>query len=197
MHFKTALFLFLASSVLLANCFNFEQPITKLVRKTIALKKNSVATKWAKLRGDIIWSAGRQVVKQPILKVLNRVREPMLTRNKENTEVKVKRIKSPHYFDLQKVSVEVDATFFLTIEWVEVWAYKILKGTPKKPLKVLVSYEKISGTTYIDHKCGQVQLTAVNPGSTDVYLYEEIDASHWDEEDAVKSHIGTIGNLKK
>ena len=99
-----------------ASCFDFNQPISKLRREPIALNKSGAVTKKGKVDEKIDWTAAREIVDIPIQKVLNHFLNPQVMRNKENTSVKKVPIESKHYYDLRKIEVTVDATFFMNIE---------------------------------------------------------------------------------
>jgi hypothetical protein len=48
------------------------------------------------------------------------------------------------------------------------------------------------------HLCGSILLTAINSNTTDVYLYEEIDAlGKRSPKDTVEGHLGTLATLRK
>lgn len=193
---RVAVFLCLWSVAVYGSCFDFSKPVKKLMRPAIALGKGKPTTDWGNIQGGFIWSAAREVVATPIEKVLKLCLDPMMTRNKENTELKVEKKTTTHFFEIHTIQIEVDVTFFFSLEWEEVWGYELLKGTRKKPQKVLISYAKTNGTSYLEKKCGHILLNKVSPTKTDVFLFEEIKASRWDEVKAIASHIGTMKNLK-
>ena len=72
----------------------------------------------------------------------------------------------------------------------------VLAGTPAKPERLVVSYEKIEGTSHIEHLCGSMVLRKLGAGSTDVYLYEEAKATQRSPEDTLNGMRGTLEALR-
>lgn len=179
-------------------CFDFTKPVTKLQRERLPQVTEGLAMAKGTLpNSKIIWSAARDDVNKSAVEMLKIFLDPLVTKNREKTEIELTQIKSPHFIDLRKIAVDVRITFFMSLNWVEQWGYSLLKGTRDNPEQVLISYEKIDGTEYIEHKCGQVFLEKKGPETTDVYIYEETNAVRWDLEKAQDSQRGTFATISK
>jgi hypothetical protein len=178
------------------DCFDFAQPITKPMVEPIKISGKGEIVVLKKLPSGALATSGRGIINKPIKTILTKFLDPMTTRSPEKTKLELKQIPSPHFFKLEKVSVSVKVIPLLTIDWEELWAYALVKGTLEKPSTVLITYEKIDGTAHLKYKCGNIMMTQVSPTSTDVYLYEEVDATRWDEEKAINHFKSTFATLK-
>jgi hypothetical protein len=103
----------------------------------------------------------------------------------------------PNFLLKQVVHNEVDPFPFVTVKWSEEWAFSLLEGTASEPKKILISYEKIDGTTHIKHLCGNILITADSDSSkSHVFLYEEAEATGRSQEDTVKGLKGTLEAIR-
>ena len=96
------------------------------------------------------------------------------------------------------VTVRIRALFFkLKLQWTEAWGYSLVEGTPDAPLKIVIAYQKIAGTSHIDQQCGSYVLWARDAATTDLALYEEVKADRRSAEDTRDMHKGILGTLRK
>lgn len=103
----------------------------------------------------------------------------------------------PNFLLKQIVHNEVDPFPFVTVKWTDEWAFSLLAGTFGDPKKILISYEKIEGTTHIKHLCGNILITADSGSSkSHVFLYEEAEATGRSQEDTVKGLKGTLDSIR-
>ncbi len=181
-----------------SQCFDFSRPILQAriavpeqltYDKSTQNKSNSHFGK-TKDRQDFAWVAA--MVDRPILPLLDELLNPLTIRNGKDTEVSIQDDPSPHFFRRFKETVILKPTFFLTLEWKEIWATSLLKGTPTAPESFLVSYEKLEGTSHVKHLCGNILLNKVAPNTTRVFLYQELDATRRDAKDILNDLNGTI-----
>jgi hypothetical protein len=102
----------------------------------------------------------------------------------------------PHYLLRQKVHFEINPFPFVTIDWDEQWAFTLLDGTSEKPTKVLISYEKVDGTSHIKHLCGDILITQLTPETSHVLFYEEVQATNQSQGDTVSGLKGKLKSLQ-
>lgn len=170
-----------------ATCFNFENKLTEPLNPPLVLKGRADASSTGSKKNGVQWGAVRAIVKRPIRELLKKFEDPYLTKNPKNTVITKKVMKSPHYLWIRKMHLEVKPVFFVTVEWDEQWAVAVREGKEAEPKSFIVYYQKIAGTSHIDHLCGNIVVTTTDEGSSDVYLYEEVKSSHWSGEDAAKN----------
>jgi hypothetical protein len=145
----------------------------------------------------IAWASLQGVVHAPLSNVLQRLQDPMTTRDPGSTEVKVTSVPEPGALLKQSIRVVVKPVFFLTIEWVEAWTFVILEGSAADPKKILISYQKTAGTSHIRRFCGSILLQKVNPNLTGISHHEEIIADRRSPGDVANGMIGTLRTLRK
>jgi len=121
----------------------------------------------------------------------------MTTRDREITEVEMSRIEVKGAIQKQHLKIKVKPIFFLTLEWEEDWLYTIKKGKPGKMESVVISYQKTTGTSHIEHFCGNILIQRINPGITGVFLTEEIKADRRSAEDVYRGLMGTLQILRQ
>ena len=181
------------ASPTVSQCFDFSRPILQAriaVPETLTHEKSSSNFGKTKDRQDFAWVAA--TVDRPILPLLDDLLNPFTIRNGKDTEVKIQDDPSPHFFRRFTETVILKPTFFLTLEWKEIWATSLLKGKPTAPESFLVSYEKAEGTKHVKHLCGNILLDKVALNTTRVFLYQELDATRRDAKDILNDLNGTI-----
>jgi len=82
------------------------------------------------------------------------------------------------------------------VPWTEEWAYSLAEGTPAAPRRIVVSYQKVAGTTHIKRECGSYVLEARDDGTTDLAMYEEVKADRRSARDTRDMHQGIVRNLR-
>jgi uncharacterized protein YndB with AHSA1/START domain len=65
----------------------------------------------------------------------------------------------------------------ITVSWDEDWRYGTVVGTPEAPELALVRYQKVYGTVYIDLLEGELEVTPVDDGTTELAMIEHVKAS--------------------
>lgn len=168
-------------------CFNFDKPRTEPLQPPMEVKTEKDMTSSGNGKEGIEWGAVRGVVKRPITELLKMFEDPYLTKNRKNTTITKKIMRSPHYLWIRKMHLEVKPVFFVTVEWDEQWAVALRQGTLASPQSFIVYYQKVAGTSHLEHLCGNIMVNAIDPSTSAVYLYEEVKASHWTREDAIKN----------
>ena len=88
-----------------------------------------------------------------------------------------------------------DAGFFqnFTIDWI----HKDLDGPADAPTKILITYNKVKGTSYISFWEGSIELQALTPTVTSVRMTNEISAAQTGPEEAAKAVKDMITRLRK
>jgi hypothetical protein len=172
-----------------AKCFDFSKKITSPLKDTKAPASGKTGE-------GITWAAVEGTVEKPISQVLKLLLDHNTTKSPSVDEMTVEENKDSPHFANHFVKFMVK-TFIFKVSWTEQWAYEILAGSPEKPAKTLITYEKIDGTHYIPHLCGSVVLRKLSERSTGVYQYEEAKAERRSVEDTVKGLEGTLATLRK
>lgn len=179
-------------------CFDFSSPIKATLKKPVQSKPKGDVTDSGELSSPKkgLWGLARGPVNFPIQKVYQQLLNHYTIKDGSRAKLKVYPQERTGYQDYHVVMVKL-ATPLMDVDWEEEWGYVIAEGTEADPKKVIISYQKTNGTKYMPHLCGSIMLTATNPNTTDVYLYEEINAlgkrSH---KDTVKGHLGTLTTLR-
>ncbi|MBU6155176.1 MAG: hypothetical protein KGP28_12805, partial [Bdellovibrionales bacterium] len=100
------------------------------------------------------WASAAGRVNQSVSLILEKLLDPMTTRDRETTRVEMERQTVKGAIEKQHIKVRVKPIFFITLEWEEDWLYTIKKGKPGRMESVVISYQKTGGTSHIQHFCG-------------------------------------------
>ena len=180
-------------------CFDLKSPIKSPLRTPIPFHPGKDTFESGKLEKPKkgLWGSARGEVKFSIKKVYDLLLDHYIIKSPDRIKLRVYPQDRIGYQDFHLVMVTLP-TPIIDIKWEEEWGYVITQGTEDIPQSVVISYQKSSGTSYVPHLCGSIVLNSLSPTSTDVYLYEEINAlgkrSH---EDTIKGHLGTLETLRK
>lgn len=101
---------------------------------------------------------------------------------------------SPHVVLLFNVHYEVDD--FITVKWDMSWSHSLQRGTSTKPEKILITYAKYNGTSYIEYWEGSIFISQVTPEVTSLFMQNQIDASRTSVEDAVATVAEVFHKLR-
>jgi len=179
-------------------CFDFNNPIKEPLRNPPAArsKKDIGDSGNLPLKGGV-WGYARGQVNYPIESIYQKLLDHYTIKDPKRAKLKVYPQDRPGFRDFHVVMVKAILPA-IDIHWEEDWGYVVTEGTEAAPKKIVISYQKTNGTEYMPHLCGSIVLNAVDSKSTDVYLYEEVNAfgkrSH---KDTVHGHFGTLSTLRK
>jgi len=179
-------------------CFNFSTPITQPMHPVLRQARSGADTSASgQLRqyADTYWGAAQGTVKKPLHDVFALILDHNTTKGSKVDKMDVDKTQDPLLLARHLVHFEVHPFLFINVEWNEDWAYSLIEGTKDAPSAVLASYQKIEGTSYIRHLCGNILLRKNDEG-TDVFLYEETQAKSRSQEDVVNGLIGTLKTLR-
>jgi hypothetical protein len=180
-----------------SRCFNFSAPITQVLHPERISKVPAVSGKIkSKDNDDLFWATVQGDVPASVKMLYTFLSDRNSTKSSRVDKMKVATEQDPQYLLKQKTEYEVDPFPFVTVKWTEEWGFSLLKGTPANPLQVLVSYEKIEGTSHIKHLCGNILLKSDSEGGTHVLLYEEAQATGRSQEDTLNGLKGTLKQLR-
>ena len=143
------------------------------------------------------WAKSEGVIEKPISTVLKLLLNPMTTRDPEITKLTVSEIKVPGALHKDLIHVRVKPIFFLTLEWDEEWLYTLKAGTPETPKSVVIAYQKINGTSHIEHFCGTILLERISEARTGISQVEEIKADRRSPKDVYQGLLGTLRTLRE
>jgi hypothetical protein len=181
-------------------CFDVRRGIRAPLKPPIALLGDGDNSRYGTYRDGTDWASARAVVRMPIGRVLAKLRDHRNLKDMRKTRLVVHHFQEPSYLDLRHVEVEVVVRALLlkrTIRWTEEWAYRLVEGTQESPALVLANYQKIAGTSHIQHQCGSYSVRPFGPDATDLALYEEVRATRRSAEDTRNMHRGILRNLRE
>lgn len=170
-------------------CFDYSKKLMEPLKQPLTLKSNGGDASLSGMKNGVQTGEVRGVVKMPTWQILKLFEDPYLTKNRKNTVITKTVTKSPHYLWIRTMHLNVRPVFLVSVEWDEQWAVSLRQGTPDAPQSFIVYYQKIAGTSHVDRLCGNILVTAIDGQSSDVYLYEEVQSSHWSGEDAVRNFL--------
>jgi len=185
-------------------CFDFSSRIDHVLRPDLTAQRSGSQGVLAPDSGKpttnekdgIFWGVVTGDVHLPVRNVYFLLSDHNTTKSSRVEKMGVTEEMDPHYLLRQKVHFEIDPFPFVTVDWDEEWAYALLEGTSEKPTKVLISYEKVDGTSHIKHLCGSILITQINPQSSEVLFYEEVQATNQSQGDTVSGLKGKLKNLQ-
>ncbi len=141
------------------------------------------------------WGAVAALVPVPVARVLQDLRRHDSTKTSDIAEFKIRPLPAQGLLERHEAAFTVKPFLFITVEWVERWGFALVQGTPAAPQKVVASYEKVEGTSHIKHLCGSIVIQARDAAHTEIFLFEEADASRRSPEDTLKGLKDTVRAL--
>jgi hypothetical protein len=180
-------------------CFDFTQKIVEPLRPPIPRIEGRDNSTFGTYPSGIDWASARAVVKMPISAVYAKLLDHRNVKDMKKTTLSTTELERPGYLAFHHVDIVVlvRALFVkMKVPWTEEWAYALAEGTPDAPHKIVVSYQKIRGTTHIKHECGSYVLQALDDATTDLSLYEEVKADGRNAEDTRNMHAGILRGLR-
>lgn len=126
--------------------------------------------------------------------LIERLSDPFSIKDPKTQKVTVKLAekdpKQPSLERFESRTIGMNPVFFVHIEWIEEWFFDRL--TPKK---MLISYQKRSGTSHMRHFCGNILIEELGPSMARLSMYEELDADYRKAADVLSSVQGTAKNV--
>jgi hypothetical protein len=179
------------------NCFDFSKTSTHLLKtaptKFVAGTDPSDSGTDAK---ENDWGSVSGVVNKPIAELYQKLLDPKTIRNGDNTKVEVVPTDTKDFLKKFIEKIVIKPVFFVTINWSEEWGFALKDGTAEKPHSIVISYQKVEGTSHIKHLCGNILLESLTPASTGVFLYEEVQADRRSSTDVLNGITGTLRTLR-
>ena len=174
-------------------CFDLSKKITKPLLENISFKKNEEGH--PSYEKDTI-GATEGTVSKSISSIYKLLIDHNTTKSSSVDEMSVEEKQDANNLARHLVKFKVFPFPFVTIEWTEDWAYTLLEGTKEAPIKILITYQKIEGTSHIGKLCGSIVLKKVSENETHLTLIEDAKASRRDSKDTVEGLVGTIKTLR-
>jgi hypothetical protein len=145
---------------------------------------------------DLFWAAVQGDTSRTIPDLLHDLMTHETTKGGRISEMKISLVPDSNFLVRQVVRFRVNPFPFVTVEWTEDWAVSLLAGDAKKPEKVLITYEKVSGTSHIRHLCGQFELAREADGKTRIQIYEEAAATGRSQQDTLSGIATSLRKLQ-
>ena len=180
-------------------CFDLRGTVVEPLSPPIPLVPGHDSHVFGTHASGVGWAAGRAVLDVPIESVLTRLLDHRNVKDMTKTTLTTTVVDRPGYmaFHLVDVVVKLRALFLkMSVPWTEAWAFSLVEGTPQAPRRIVVSYQKVAGTSHIKRQCGSYVLQARDDGTTDLSLYEEVKADRRKAEDTRNMHRGILRNLR-
>lgn len=180
-------------------CFDLGVPVTEPLHSPIPLLEGRDNTAFGTYPDGIDWAAARGVIREPIEVVYARLLDHRNVKDMTRTKLETQVLQRPGLLEYHVVSiaVTVNVVFFKkTIAWSEEWGFSLAQGTPERPERIVASYQKLEGTSYLKHECGNYVLQRQPDGFTDISLYEEVKATRRSARDTLSMHLGNLRKLR-
>jgi hypothetical protein len=134
--------------------------------------------------GDVHVGHARGYIAAPIVALWEQLKQPEFHLETEQTDDQRIRfdVDPQHPFSFE-IHYTVRPFPLVTVEWDERWLFDILEGSAELPTRASVRYKKVSGTSHIRVLEGQIVLTAVAPGVTEIAMVKRLDADRTDAGD--------------
>jgi hypothetical protein len=182
-----------------ALCFDFGRKVVEPLAPRIAMLDGRDHHVFGTLASGVDWASGRVVLDMPIEEAYARLLDHRNVKDMKKTTLRTTVVERPDYLAFHLVEVVVRLRFLLLsreVPWTEEWAYSLAEGTPAVPRRIVVSYQKVAGTTHIKRECGSYVLEARDDGTTDLAMYEEVKADRRSAQDTSDMHRGIVRNLR-
>lgn len=177
-------------------CFDFSKPVNEPLSRPIPLLKGEDNFESGLKPFDVHWSAARATVPLSVKQISDWLLDHTHWKDTSKTKLTLEKEPSPHFFELHRLKVDANVFAFIWIDWVEMWAYRVVKGTVKNPQTLLVSYQKTEGTGHITRLCGSVFVKSLGPKKSDVFLYEEAKANRYESDNIRSLHVANLFHLR-
>lgn len=176
-----------------ALCFDFSTKVVTPLKQIARLDKDNVE-KGTVAGRNVVWASVRGEVPHPIEKVFEKILHHETVCDKKTKEAVVARLPAGEYLVRTRVSLLVQS-FLFKIPWDEEWVYALAAGTPDKPDKIVISYQKVAGSSHIQRFCGNIVLERTAKG-TDVTQYQEARFTRNSSQGMVESLTTILGRLR-
>jgi hypothetical protein len=180
-------------------CFDFRQKVVEPLSPRIPLLDGRDNHVFGTYPTGINWAAARVILEMPVEETYARLLDHRNVKDMKKTTLTTTVLDRPDYIAFHRVDVVVRLRFLMLkkdLPWTEEWAYSLTEGTERAPRQIVVSYQKVAGTTHIKRQCGSYVLEARDGATTDLSLYEEIKAARRSARDTRDMHRGIIRNLR-
>jgi len=181
-------------------CHDFRQSIVAPLVPPLPLVMGQDAHAFGTYASGVDWASGRVVLDMPIEAAYTALLDHRNVKDMARTTLATTALDRPGYlaFHLVDVVVTVRALFVkVRVAWTEAWGFALAEGTAQAPRRIVASYQKVAGTSHIRRECGSYVLQALEPGTTDLAMYEEVQADHRTARDTSNMHRGIVANLRQ
>lgn len=174
-----------------ARCFDYSQKVVTPLREVPPMEHGAELRQVGKSTAGRIWVAIRSQLTQPISRVLELLKDHRLTKG-EADEAIASPIKNDKYLALHDVKFRTRPLPLIDITWKEEWAYALSRGEPEAPEEIVITYEKTTGTNFIEHMCGSIVVRRTGESTTDLFWFEEAKVAQRSAEDTRNTIEGII-----
>jgi hypothetical protein len=177
-------------------CFDPDDRRSGPLQPSLALPGDASEPSDGGQRGGLVWARRRGRVERPIEKLRAFLEDPRHFKDDKVDEMTLRQLAPGPNLSHVAVHSLVRPFPLVTVEWTDEWTVSLLAGTEMRPEKLLVSYQKVAGTSYIAHWCGDLVLTRVDEDTTDVAQYEEAKITGRSHEEMKQGLAGFLETLR-
>lgn len=178
-------------------CFDLSQAVTSTLDEPVSEQGPDDRGKSGEKKDGRTWARLRGRVRRPIEQILAFLQDHRRFRDPRVDELEVQRLPPGPHLARTRVHSVVRPFPFVRVEWTDDWAYTLIEGTRESPQRVVVSYQKIEGTSHIAHSCGNLVLSRIDAANTEVYQYGEAKITGRSAEDHARSFAVFLERLRK
>jgi len=180
-------------------CFDFTRPVREPLQPPIPMVDGRDNSTYGTYANGVDWASGRALLAMPIADVYAKLLDHDNVKDMSKTKLTTTVEERDGYLQFHRVDVVVTlrALFVkLKVAWTEAWGYVLTEGTAEHPRKIVISYEKVAGTSHIQRECGSYVLEARGDTATDLAMYEEVKADRRSARDTRDMHAGILEGLR-
>jgi len=188
-----------AANDLAGPCFDYSHKVVEPLKPPIELLPGHDNHTCGVHPNGLDWAAGRAVLAMPIQTAYARLRDHRNLKDMAKTTLSTTvEERSPELvFQHVDIVVTLRALFLkVKLHWTEAWVFTLVEGTKEEPRRIVASYQKVAGTSHLQHLCGSYVLQARDDGTTDISMYEEVKADRRSARDTSNMHRGILRNIR-
>jgi hypothetical protein len=187
-------------------CYDYTKPITAPLRRPFSNDSSALShqirpqmrkTKGHVTRGQwlVHWAAAQMNSQLSMAQVVSNMQDHKLSMSSSVDEYEVDESTDEHGQLQHVVRFLIKPFPFVNVRWTEKWTYALWRGTKNDPQVYHAAYQKIRGTSHIEHLCGSILAEQLPSGGTKITIIEEARATRTDADKTLQGVVGTIKSL--
>lgn len=183
-------------------CYNFKEPINAPLRRPFSDNSPLPEDKIKKAKGSVQrgewkvhWASAQAESLLSIKQIVKNLQNHKVTMSSSVDEHDVESSKDDHNQLTHLVNFLIKPFPFVRVRWTEKWVYSLWRGTENDPQVYHAAYQKIKGTSHIEHLCGSILVEQMPKTITRITLIEEAKATRTDVNKTLQSVVGTVKSI--